>query len=161
MIFVRRFAAKDGINNVRNVELVLRYKKTRRMKYSMNPIATFTAFVFLATIMLLGCNGKKQLVQKPDDKAPETVVPQEPVCNNIYELSEWEEMKTLVMNEKGRRLTKYGYLEDRWAYLIQLDTGSKLYDCYGDYICGTKEDGQECLNTISGLGNARIIWVKK
>ena len=77
-----------------------------------------------------------------------------------YSDSKW--MKYIAGDMKPYLVTRFSYMNDGWAYLLDDGRHKKLYDCEANLIC--TELGKalnECSKTIKSLGQGTIIHTSK
>ena len=87
------------------------------------------------------------------------VKPGKKECVKVLDPFRVDWMVPLMEKYKPFSIVRYDY-EDGWAYLLQCGQRSYLYDCQGTFMCDVPgRMFNECMELISGLKNAEVIWV--
>lgn len=79
---------------------------------------------------------------------------------NNYAESKW--LKRLAGDMNPYIVTRYDYLADGWAYLLDNGRVKKLYDCQGTLMCSVKgKMMNECVTQIKEMGDGTVIHATK
>lgn len=88
----------------------------------------------------------------------ETDKPAKRACSKLNGAFDIGWMKDLVVKHKPRKIDRYRYLEDGYAYELQAEDATYWYDCQGNFLCSTKK-GETADARVQNLEGQFTIWV--
>lgn len=79
---------------------------------------------------------------------------------NNYIESKW--LKSIAGDMNPYIVTRFDYLEDGWAYLLDNGLEKKLFDCQGALMCSVEGKAMnECTTKIKNMGEGTVIHATK
>ncbi len=90
------------------------------------------------------------------------VKPAKTPCVKVNSYSESKWLKNLAADMNPYIVTRYDYLADGWAYLLDNGRIKKLYDCQGTLMCSVEGKAMnECTVKIKKMGEGTVIHSTK
>jgi len=89
------------------------------------------------------------------------VKPTKKTCMKVDNYNESKWLKSIAADMKPYMVTRFTYLTDGWAYLIDNGKQKKLIDCQGTEVCTLLgKAGGPCYEKIRNLGKGEVIYSK-
>ncbi len=90
------------------------------------------------------------------------VKPMKTPCVKVDNYAESKWLKSMAKDMNPYMVTRFTYLTDGWAYLLDSGTQKKLIDCQGNVICTARGKAlSECTKKIKNLGKGTVIHATK
>jgi|GEM_PF-262086 len=90
------------------------------------------------------------------------VKPAKQACVKVDSFSKSKWLQRIAKDMNPYMVTRFSYLTDGWAYLLDNGRQKLLYDCQGNLICTARGKAlSECTKTIKNLGEGKVIHATK
>lgn len=126
------------------------FKDNQKIKFGFHPIKDVMSI----------CMAEKLAVEITCIQELEnTGIPIKPECHNTDQPTSVDWMDALIKKYKPKKIVKYGYLGDGYAYWFKTaDEKNYLYDCQGTFLCETGSDVMGCKYKIDDPSKGVTIW---